>query len=178
MKKICTFCIALLTIAGLYSCKKDQNVELSVQPSITLLQPNGGGTYEAGKPISVKWKTTGIPAGNTHVYFILKEYVGETLVKTIPIQPVSGNTHPGGMVSFTVNDGEEAIVFPNTMYYYYGSGWCKLEVYIGDETKDAYYYDATDTNFNLIMSTTLIDGCDAKTGYSISTGAPCSTPRI
>lgn len=66
-------------------------------PLVTVLSPNGGEVFTAGQQITIKWKTSGIPAGN-NALIILNDTVNNY----------------GGWDITTPNDGEETFTLPTT----------------------------------------------------------------
>jgi hypothetical protein len=94
-----------------------------LNPSVTVLSPNGGEVYEAGQKITVKWKTENYTGNVAEINLIpadMRYGTGITLVKDIP------------------NNGTYTVTLPSSSdaeynYYSFGKNF-KIEVVIGSSS--------------------------------------------
>ncbi len=110
-------------------------------PSVKVISPNGGETYQAGQQITVKWSSCGIPS---------------TELIRINLQDIVGNTVAGW--TDTQNDGSETLtvhspvfingttpIFPNMIF---GNRY-KVAISITNPTPAMQPMDVSDTTFTI-----------------------------
>jgi len=128
-------------------------------PLVTVLSPNGGETYKIRQQVNVRWKTSNnIPKTTKNI-----------LISLAP----SENT---GFVDlfWTTNDGTENITIPDTIL----DGKYKIVVTVSGVVSNSdtgAIEDSSDNYFTINSSLDFPPGCNSNTGYSKTTGMPCSS---
>ncbi|MFA7315394.1 MAG: hypothetical protein WC059_01140 [Candidatus Paceibacterota bacterium] len=146
---------------------------LPSEDSITLLSPNNGGSFQIGKTMSIKWKTSGIPS--THDVYI---------------QILNQDTNPTSraVVLLGSNDGNGVITIPTTTDPNSGNdalvpGTYKLRITTLSPDKKYDIQDEADKLITLTGASTSpvagIVGCDAAKakGYAIGVTALLIPPQ-
>jgi len=154
----------------------------TVDPSITILSPNGRDIYNAGQQITVKWKTENIPTGLYNIQISLRykyRVPGEDKDRTSSqtLLPESAN-------SLTKNDGSETLILPSVEELKNISGYNSYglpvfgryyEIYIAYTPSN--YVSISDSSDSLFtINDSIIDtesGCPAGKIYSSTTGQLC-----
>ncbi|HUC88782.1 MAG TPA: Ser-Thr-rich GPI-anchored membrane family protein [Candidatus Paceibacterota bacterium] len=125
-----------------YSC-----VQKASTPSITVLSPNGGETYVAGQQITVKWKSTNIPA-NTQLTIGLSMSVSS-----------GAHTTSTPIIQNTPNDGSESFILNNTILDYFGkTDGYPFKIYISSGGP-AGVLDYSDNSFTINRNTATPVAC-------------------
>ncbi len=107
-----------------------------VQPSVTVISPNGGETYESNSKITVNWKTTGMSLSQTLDVIRLRVY------------PYGQEYN---LASNVVNDGQEVIVIPSSVPF----GSYTLEIKSTVVGSGVNVFDASDSYFKIVDSLNL-----------------------
>ncbi len=180
MKKITLYSAFLLT---LFACKKEK-VAVVLQPSVTLIAPNGGETYHARDYITVTWKSSNLPVGS--VILASLGNTGTVASQGVYIYPQTqspvllfGNTVPT-----TANDGSEVFEVPyDTSLLYHGNGFnygntFKIRLIVVYQSNGVWTtidpsIGTFETSSNAFFSVYNC-GCTSLAGYSSTTGQPCS----
>jgi len=145
-----------------YECVQGTTPVPVVTPSITVLSPNGGESYNPGDKVTVKWKSENVPANNNNVAILLN--------------------HSIGLAVSAVNDGEEIVTLPsvNTIT---ASGLSlgknfKISVGTVDNNNNILGLDESDNLFTIDTLSSPGDdpiGCSIGNVYSSTTGQLCTT---
>ena len=140
-------------------------------PSITVISPNGGETYQAGQQITVKWTSNNI-APSSLVSIFLRGSVANGTESGVKLGPS------------TINDGEEVFTLTSKYDYYlkvYVKNKYKIEI---DVTSDDailgrnHVYDYSDNYFTINTNLTTDDGCLPGYFYSSTTGEKCPDQNL
>ena len=138
---------------------------ISGNPSqtITLQSPYAGQAFQIGGTMQVSWTTSNVPTGNA-VWLQLH---------------ADGSSATIAPITLGINDGNESVVLPTTSSQNYSAltpGVYRVTIStLGTDGVTPVVSDAS-TTITLVGNNTSYypDGCTSLTGYSTTTGMPCS----
>ena len=152
----------------------------STQPSITVTSPNGGETWQTGTNHTITWSSANLPNDSTvSIYLLPLDANGNILSKGVLLNS-NGSNDPSlytyiqasaGSYSWTIYPWVAKEIVTSTG----SSDMSHLKIQISDDGKTG-AYDRSDSAFSIVASTTLPPGCTSTSGYSSTTGQPCSAP--
>lgn len=137
-------------------------------PTITVVSPNGGETYQPGQQITVLWDSSNIPTTNDQVAVLLQAFSGSSQVSS------------AGLAVFTINDGEEVVTLPSISSQFYQTAGVSFglnfKISVGANVDNVSVLDYSDNLFSINGGITYPAGCTGPLGYSPLTGIPCTNP--
>lgn len=146
------------------------------KPSVTVLSPNGGETYQIGSTNHLTWSMNNFPSWNSNnqsVQIQLWDMSGQNLVGGICVSCTSSEN--GGSYNWTISQ----VIGPNDTYVNVLPGQYKIRIStVSNVPLPEYNYtlDFSDRPFavtNSVISNVLLDGCNSAMGFSPTTGLPC-----
>lgn len=109
-----------------------------IQPSITVLSPNGGGSYKAGESVLITWSSQNLPTGGTVI---------------LTLDSDSQGSSAGGYVYGVTNTGSASVTIPLATRV--ASDYrAKVTYKVNPNTDGASYQDSSDSYFSITAPAT------------------------
>lgn len=128
-----------------------------VQPSVTLITPNGGQTYKPGDQLVIKWQVTGATSTSDRIYLAIQNYGGVSGDASIPPIYAPAATD-GSSYFYTI----PTTLLPNSYYKVSVSGVVN-GVAVSDNSDNYFSIAFPDNTFiPWLQAKTLIETCGVK----------------